>query len=292
VIDDLSSGREGNLEAVRDRIVFTRGDVTDEEAARACVEECEAIFHLAAIPSVVRSMEKPLRSHRANTRATLLLLEAARRHGVRRFVYASSSSVYGCNPVLPKQEEQREEPLSPYAAQKLLGEHYLRIYAQLYGLQTVTLRFFNVFGPRQDPSSPYSGVISIFMARLLSGRAPEIQGTGEQSRDFTYVANVVDALVKAAERDLPAGDVINVATARRITVNELAERLRRLTGGPEPVHVAERPGDVPHSLADIERARERLGYRPLIELDEGLERTLSWFRDQGLEQLKEHPRNG
>ncbi|MEW6745591.1 MAG: SDR family oxidoreductase [Planctomycetota bacterium] len=292
ILDDLSSGREANLVSVRDAVDLQVGNVADLEVTKRAVEGRDLVFHLAAIPSVTRSVDDPFGCHRANTLGTLNVLEASRRARVARVVYASSSSVYGDSPTLPKHESMREDPLSPYAAQKLLGEHYCGIYARLHGLSTVALRFFNVFGPRQDPASPYSGVISIFARRLLEGEPPEVHGTGEQSRDFVYVGNVVDALTRAALRDLPAGMTINVASGRRITVNELVTRLRKLTGGPAPIHGAPRPGDVSHSLADISRARELLGYTAAVDLDQGLERTLAWLRKAVPQQRKESGRHG
>jgi UDP-N-acetylglucosamine/UDP-N-acetyl-alpha-D-glucosaminouronate 4-epimerase len=250
--------------------------------ARRATGGIEAILHEAAIPSVSRSVQDPVLSHRGNATATLVLLTAARDQGVRRVVYAGSSSVYGNSPRLPKREDMPTRPLSPYAVGKLAGEHYLRIFGSLYGLQTLTLRYFNVFGPRQSASSPYSGVIGLFTAALLAGKRPVIYGDGSQSRDFTYVANVVDANLRALRAPTAEGAAINIATARRVTLNRLVAVLGRLTGRRmEARHRAPRPGDVKHSLADITLARKTLGYRPLVDFETGLRQTVEWYRSAG-----------
>jgi UDP-glucose 4-epimerase len=239
----------------------------------------EAVFHEAAIPSVTRSVQDPMASHRGNATATLSVLTAARDAGVRRVVYAGSSSVYGDSKRLPKREDMETRPLSPYAVGKLTGEHYLRIFASLYGLETLTLRYFNVFGPRQNAGSPYSGVISLFTAALLASRRPVIYGDGTQSRDFTYVANVVDANLRALAVPAAAGEVMNVATGRRVTLNRLLATLGRLTGRSlRARYLPPRPGDVRHSLADITLARRKLGYRPRVDFEAGLRETVDWYR--------------
>jgi nucleoside-diphosphate-sugar epimerase len=237
------------------------------------------VLHQAAIPSVPRSVDDPITSNDANITATLKLLVAARDAGVKRFVYAGSSSAYGDTPTLPKREDMAPRPLSPYALQKLVGEQYCRLFTELYGFPTVTTRYFNVFGPRQDPGSPYSGVISLFATALLHDRQPIIYGNGEQTRDFTYVANVVDGVLRACEGPNAAGEVINVATGRRISLNDLLSVMNRIVGSnARAVHREARPGDVKDSQADISKAKALLGYAPIIGLEEGLERTLEWCR--------------
>jgi UDP-glucose 4-epimerase len=237
------------------------------------------VLHQAAIPSVPRSVTDPITSNRANIDATLNVLVAARDAGVRRVVYAGSSSAYGDMPTLPKREDMPTDPLSPYALQKLVGEQYLRLFTRLYGLETVTIRYFNVFGPRQDPSSAYSGVISLFAMRMLEGRAPTIQGDGGQTRDFTYVANVVDGVLRACTAPRASGEVINVAVGGRISINELCARMASVLGSTvQPEYTPPRAGDVRDSQADITRAREILGYEPIVSFEEGLRRTLEWYK--------------
>jgi nucleoside-diphosphate-sugar epimerase len=229
---------------------------------------------------VARSVGDPLRSHRANGTATLTMLLAARDAGARRFIYASSSSVYGDTPTLPKRETMTPNPLSPYAAEKLSGEHYLRIFHRLFGLETLSLRYFNIFGPRQDPSSPYSGVISRFATALIKGQTPVIFGDGRQSRDFTYVDNVVDANLRALAARKLEGDAVNIATGHRVTLRALLAKMARTLGGSfRARHEASRAGDVRHSLADVSKARRLLGYRPRFGLDEGLEKTMAWYKE-------------
>jgi nucleoside-diphosphate-sugar epimerase len=278
VVDSLITGHRRNL-AHLPSVEFMEGDLADLDVARRAMEGgVQYVLHQAAIPSVPRSVEDPIASHRANVDATLNVLVAARDAWVRRVVYAGSSSAYGDTPTLPKREDMPTDPLSPYALQKLVGEQYLRLFTTLYGLETVTIRYFNVFGPRQDPSSPYSGVISLFATALLDGRAPTICGDGEQTRDFTYVANVVDGVLRACTADA-SGQVINVATGGRIRINELARAMAAALGQTtSPEHVAARAGDVRDSQADITRARTLLGYEPTVSFEEGLRRTLEWYR--------------
>ncbi len=280
VIDDLSTGHPENLEEIGGQIDFVRARLSDTDALRRALEGVELVFHEAAIPSVPRSVEDPQATHEASVDGTFKLLVAAREAKVRRLVYAASSSAYGDQPTLPKHEEMRPEPLSPYAAAKLVGEYYCQVWSRVYNFETVCLRYFNVFGPRQDPSSQYSGVISRFIATLSSGEQPVIFGDGEQSRDFTYVANVVDANLRAAETVSGVGRVINVANGERITLNELLDTLKRITDQPDvrADYRAARVGDVKHSLADITRAREMLGYEPRVGLEEGLRRTIEWWK--------------
>ena len=244
---------------------LSTGDLADLDTARRAVEGADFVLHQAAIPSVPRSVQDPLTSHRANIDATLNLLIAARDARVKRVVYAGSSSAYGDTPTLPKSETMPTAPLSPYALQKLVGEQYCQMFTRLYGLETVTIRYFNVFGPRQDPSSPYSGVISLFISALCEGRPPVIYGDGEQTRDFTYVANVVDGVLRACLAHGVSGEVINVATGGRVSINQLFRSVRDLVGGRvDPVYSSARAGDVRDSQADIEKAKRLLGYQPQV----------------------------
>lgn len=277
VVDNLITGRRENLADLP--VEFVQGDLADIDVARAAVAGIDFVLHQAAIPSVPRSVADPLTSHRANIEATLNVLVASREAGVKRVVYAASSSAYGDTPTLPKREDMPPNPLSPYALQKLVGEQYGQLFARLYGFDFVATRYFNVFGPRQDPSSPYSGVISLFITALAEGRAPTIYGDGEQSRDFTYVANVVDGVLRACHAPGVKGEVINVATSGRITLNELFATLRTLLGADvTPVYAEARAGDVRHSQADISKAARLLGYRPTVDFEEGLTRTVAWYR--------------
>jgi len=241
----------------------------------------ELVFHAAAIPSVPRSVENPRRTHIATVESTFSLLLAARENKVRRLVYAASSSAYGDQPTLPKVETMLPDPLSPYAVAKLVGEHYCQVFTRVYGLETLSLRYFNVFGPRQDPSSTYSGVVSRFISDLLRGKRPTIYGDGEQSRDFTYIDNVVDANLKAAQTTKGIGQVLNIANGERITLNQLLNELKSLTGRTEVVadYREPRAGDVKHSLADITRARELLGFEPRVDLRSGLQFTIDWWKN-------------
>lgn len=280
VIDDLSTGYRENLEEIGGDIDFQQASLADEKALRRALEDVELIFHEAAIPSVPRSVKNPVETHVACVDATFSLLNAARLSGVRRIVYAASSSAYGDQPTLPKQEEMRPDPLSPYAVAKLVGEYYCQVFTRAYNLETVCLRYFNVFGPRQDPSSEYSGVISRFTSALLSGERPIIYGDGEQSRDFTYIADVVAANMRAAETIAGVGQVINFARGERVTLNQLLDILKSITGRADiqAEYREPRAGDVRHSLADITRAREMLGYEPQTGLEEGLRRTIDWWK--------------
>jgi nucleoside-diphosphate-sugar epimerase len=279
VIDDLSTGYRENLESIKGEVDFVQGSLADEQALRKAIEGVELVFHEAAIPSVPRSVEDPRRTHIASVESTFSLLLAARDNKVRRIVYAASSSAYGDQPTLPKVENMLPEPRSPYAVAKLVGEHYCQVFTRVYGLETISLRYFNVFGPRQDPSSEYSGVISRFVGALLGGGQPVIYGDGEQSRDFTYIDNVVDANLKAAESAKGIGEVINIANGEQITLNQLLAELKLLTGKSDVVadYRAPRAGDVKHSLADITRARTFLGFDPQVDLRTGLQRTIEWW---------------
>ena len=281
VLDNFFSGRRDNLVSVRGDVEILRGDCADPAAAKRAVRAVEMVYHEAAVPSVPRSVKDPVLSHRANATATLTMLVAARDAGVRRFVYAGSSSVYGDQAGRAKREDMTPRPLSPYAVGKLMGEHYLRVFARLYGLETLTLRYFNVFGPRQDPGSPYSGVISRFATTLLEGGAPLIYGDGGQSRDFTYVANVVDGNLRALRARGLKGQSVNLATGHRVTLKQLLRAIAREAGHPAVArHVAPRAGDIRHSLADIRQARALLGYRPKVRFEDGLRLTVDWYRQQ------------
>lgn len=282
-IDNLITGKRENLAGL-EAMEFVEGDLTDpQDCARAC-DGVEVVFHEAALASVPRSVADPASTNLHCVTATMNLLVAARAAGVRRVVYAGSSSAYGDTPVLPKHESMLPNPISPYAVAKLAGEHYMRAFARVYGLETVVLRYFNVFGPFQDPTSHYSGVLAIFCRRMIAGEQPTIFGDGEQSRDFTYIDNVVHANLLAA--DAPAakvvGQMMNIATGSQITLNETFRILRELTGYTgDPAYGPLRTGDVRDSLADIRLAGELLGYRPTVDFREGLRRTVEWYRNGG-----------
>lgn len=280
IIDDLSTGHRENVEELPGDIEFIEGSVADIELMNRALQGAEVVFHEAAIPSVPRSVENPAQSHLASVDGTFNLLLAARDQNVRRVVYAASSSAYGDQPSLPKVEDMAPDPLSPYAVAKLVGEYYCQVFTRVYGLETVSLRYFNVFGPRQDPGSQYSGVVSRFIASLCSNETPVIFGDGEQSRDFTYIDNVVNANLKAATSTQGVGKVLNVAIGDRITLNQLLTELKDLLGKQDvqPEYRESRVGDVRHSLADTTRARELLGYEPTVELREGLKRTIDWWQ--------------
>lgn len=276
VVDNLSTGRRSNLARWEGRFDWMEGDLADFSVCRRAVEGVDCVLHQAAIPSVPRSVKEPLDSHASGPTAALNMLEASRLAGVRRFVFAASSSAYGDAPESPKREDLPPRPLSPYAAGKLAGEHYVRVYAQTMGLDGVSLRYFNVFGPRQDPSNPYSGVISLFIKAMSEGRRPILYGDGEQTRDFTYAANAVAANLAALRYPSPlGGDVYNVGTCHGVRLLDLIASLNRILGtNLEPEFQPARAGDVRHSLADLDRIRRTLGYQPLVSLDEGLKRTV------------------
>jgi nucleoside-diphosphate-sugar epimerase len=278
VADSLITGKRSNLDHIKG-LEFLEGDLADVDFAQRAVSGVEYVLHQAAIPSVPRSVKDPITSNRANVDATLNVLVAARDAGVRRLVFAGSSSAYGNTPTLPKREDMPDNPLSPYALQKVVGEQYLQMFTRLYGLETVSIRYFNVFGPRQDPSSPYSGVISVFATALLENRSPMIYGDGEQTRDFTYVANVVDGVLRACEADEASGEVINVATGGRISLNHLFRTMKDLVhGNVDPTYSETRSGDVKDSQADITKAKRILGYQPIVSFEEGLKHTIEWYR--------------
>ena len=278
VIDNLSSGRRENLADVSKDVELIEADIRDAAALAAALDGIELVFHEAAVPSVPRSLADPIGSHDANATGTLELLHAAKRAGVRRIVYAASSSAYGDAPTLPKVETMRPMPLSPYAVSKLAGEHYCQVFAGAYGLETVCLRYFNVFGPHQDPKSEYAAVIPRFVTAALRGQAVTIYGDGTQSRDFCFIDNTVEANLAAASAPGVSGGVFNVACGTAINLNDVVKLVGEIVGHAVPVTYAPgRVGDVRHSLADITAARERLGYRGGISFVEGLKRTVAWY---------------
>ncbi|MEE3202699.1 MAG: SDR family oxidoreductase [Acidobacteriota bacterium] len=282
VVDDLSTGFLENLTA-NPNVEFVEADLAEPGVASAAVDGIEWVVHLAAIPSVPRSVREPARTHRANVEATQALLLAARDANVRRVVQASSSSVYGESETLPKHEEMHPSPLSPYALHKLIAEQYAALYTRLYGLETVSLRFFNVFGPRQSPASQYSGVISLFTAALLEGRSPTIYGDGEQTRDFTYVSDVAEGILLSLSAPEASGRAINLARGGRTSVNSLYAMVQRATGVErEALYKEPRTGDIRDSQADISLARKLLGFEPSVAVEDGLRRTVEWQRSNGL----------
>ncbi len=280
VLDNFSTGHRENLAAIAAQIELVEGDIRDFPAVCQAVRSCDVIFHEAALCSVARSVEKPQDTNAVNIDGTLNVLLAARDEGVKRVVCASSSSVYGDTPALPKKETQTPAPASPYAVTKLTGELYCRTFFQLFGLETFSLRYFNVFGPRQDPNSQYSAVIPRFISALLKGKPPVIEGDGQQSRDFSYIDNVVEANLLAMKAQAGFGDAFNVACGRSMTVLQLADHLTQLLGvAIQPVHVQPRSGDVRHSLADISKAESILSYRPRVDSITGLKYTVDWYRN-------------
>lgn len=279
-IDNLSTGSIANIEAIKTQIDFRQADVLDLAAITSACQGVDYVFHEAAIPSVPKSVEDPIGTNGPNLTGTLNVLEAARKAGVKRVLYAASSAAYGDDPALPKTEVMLPGPISPYAVQKLAGEHYLASYTRVYGLETVSLRYFNIFGPRQDPSSQYSGVLARFISQMLAGQTPTVFGDGSTSRDFTYVDNVVSANLLAAKSTASvAGKVFNVATGRRVTLLEAYEEVKRITGYAGTVNLApEREGDIKHSVADISLAQQTFGYKVVADFAQGLEHTIAWCR--------------
>src|SRR6201987_291340 len=284
-IDNLSTGKRENIAEILDRIDFREADLLDIEAKRKPCAGVDCVFHEAAIPSVPKSVKDPLGSNQANVDGTVNVLIAARDAKAKRVVYAASSSAYGDTPTFPKHEEMKPDPISPYAVAKLASEQYMISFYRCYGLETVCLRYFNIFGPRQDPSSPYSGGLAKFTTQMLRGEPPTINGDGEQSRDFTYIDNAVDAnlLACTAPAQKAAGEMFNVATGRRVTLNETFKALQGLTSYKgQPTYGPERGGDIKHSLADIAKAEVGLGYKPKVDFEEGLRRTVEWYREAGV----------
>jgi nucleoside-diphosphate-sugar epimerase len=276
IVDNFSSGKEANL---RPGAEVIKGDLADDGVAARAVAGCDYVLHQAAVPSVPKSVKDPLGTHRANVEATIKLLVAARDANVKRLVFAGSSSTYGNSPTLPKREDMKPAPITPYAMQKHMGEQYCQLFTSLYGLETVTTRYFNVFGPRQAPDSPYSGVISLFIKAVLAGQAPVVHGDGRQTRDFTYVTNVVDGVLRAASAEKVSGEVINIATGGRISLLELVRTIQLILGSQvAPTFTDAREGDVKDSQADIFKARRMLGYEPSVPFEEGLRHTVAWFK--------------
>lgn len=279
VIDNLLTGHEKNLDEVRDCVEFHNADIRDFAAIAPLMKGADTVFHLAAIPSVPRSIHEPVPSHEVNIDGTFNVFRAAAESGVRRIVYAASSSAYGDTPTLPKTESMRPQPKSPYAAQKLMGEYYASVFHSCFGIETVSLRFFNVYGPRQDPSSPYSGVLSLFMKHLLARTAPAIFGDGEQTRDFTYVEDVAGLCYKASQAEGVAGKMYNAGNGGRFSLNLIWDLLQKIEGVRiPPTFGPPRPGDVRDSMADTASAVAELGHAPQFTIEEGLKRTLEWYR--------------
>lgn len=280
VLDNFTTGKMENIFHLMEQIELITGSLTDAEIVKRAVQSVDIVFHQGAIPSVARSVEDPLATHQANATGTLLLLLAARDAKVKRIVFASSSSVYGDTPTLPKREDMPPNPQSPYALSKLFGEYLCRLFWQLYGLETVILRYFNIFGPRQDPTSQYAAVIPRFITALLRGERPIIYGDGEQTRDFTFVENCLQANLLAATAEGVNGEVFNIGAGRQTSINQLFQLIRSLIGTTrvEPIYAPPRRGDVRHSLADIAKAQSLLGYCPSISLEEGLKHTIEWFK--------------
>ncbi|MFO0627779.1 MAG: SDR family oxidoreductase [Polyangiales bacterium] len=280
VIDNFSTGRRSNLEHNLGRIELVEGDIADPEACARAMHGVDTVFHEAAIPSVARSVRDPVASNQANVSGTVMVLDQARKAGVRKLVYAASSSAYGDTPTLPKVETMTPAPLSPYAVSKLTGEHYVSVFGRLYGFETVSLRYFNVFGPRQDPASEYAAVIPKFVTTILDGGAPTVHGDGEQTRDFCFIENTVSANLLAAKATT-RGEVVNVACGARISLNELLRRINALLGTDVKANYGPgRAGDVRDSLADISAAKKLLGYEILFDVQAGLEKTVRWFQAQ------------
>jgi len=280
ILDNFSTGKHDNLSAVRDHVDVIEGDIRDLEVCRSAAAGAAYVFHLAALASVPLSIEDPLQTDAVNVRGTLNVLWAAKEAGAKKFVFASSTSVYGDHPGLPKREEMTGMPLSPYALSKWVGESYCRVFYPVYGVPTVCLRYFNVYGPRQDPRSQYAAAVPLFIVKMLAGERPVIFGDGEQTRDFVYVGDVAAANILAAETTGGAGDVFNIASAESLSVNALVRTINGILGtGLEPVYTPPRPGDIRHSAADIGKARSVLNYHPRFDFRRGLEQTIAWYRD-------------
>ncbi len=279
IVDNFATGRRENIADLLDRVTLVEGSICDLPVLAEAFDGADFVLHQAALPSVQRSVEAPLDANEINVTGTLKVLETAKNTGVKRVVFAASSSAYGNQPTLPKVETMLPDPLSPYAASKLAGESYCKVFYECYGLQTVCLRYFNIFGPRQDPNSQYSAVVPIFITKLMAGERPTIFGDGEQSRDFTYVANAVRANMLACTAPDAPGSIVNVGCDARFSLNAMIQKLNEIMGtNIEPIYAEERPGDVKHSHAAVDKAREKLGYEPIVDFDEGLRRTVEWYR--------------
>ena len=280
VIDNLLTGKKNNLADIIDKIEFIEADMGDEQKARIAMKGIDVVLHEGALPSVPKSVDNPAATHKHCVDATFTLLLAARDAGIKRFVYAASSSAYGDTPTLPKIETMTANPLSPYAAAKLFGEYYCSVFYKVWGLETISLRYFNVFGPYQDPTSQYAAAIPAFVTLILKDKSPTIYGDGEQSRDFTYIDTVVDANLLAARVKRTAGEVINIACGQAVTINQIIGMINKLVGkNVKPIYAPSRAGDVKHSLADITLARKTIGFNPAISFQQGLEKAIGWYRD-------------
>lgn len=278
VIDNLLTGKKSNLDDIIDRVEFVEGDMGDYETACRVLEDIDVILHQGALPSVPKSVDNPAATHRHCVDATFNMLLAARDCSVRKFVYAASSSAYGDSPTMPKVETMPTDPLSPYAAAKLFGEYYCSVFSKVFGLDTVALRYFNVFGPFQDPTSQYAAAIPAFVTAILKDTPPTVYGDGEQSRDFTYIDNVVEANLRAAESEGTNGEVVNIACGDAITVNQIIDMINDILGkNIQPEYTSPRPGDVKHSLADITKAGKLIGYKPVVEFKDGLKKAIDWY---------------
>ena len=280
VVDNLLTGKKGNLADIIDKVEFIQADMGDEDVARSAMKDIDFCLHQGALPSVPRSVDNPAATHQHCLNATFTLLLAARDAGVKRFVYASSSSAYGDTPTLPKIETMQPQPLSPYAAAKLAGEYYAKVFYEVFGLETISLRYFNVFGPHQDPTSQYAAAIPAFVTAILKDERPTVFGDGLQSRDFTYVDNVVEANLLAAKAKKTSGEVINIACGQAVTVNETIDTINGLAGkNIKPIYTDPGPGDVKHSLADITLAEKLIGFKPKVSFREGLQKAIGWYRE-------------
>jgi len=280
VVDNLLTGKRSNLNDISDDIEFIEADMGDEEVARTSMKDIDVCLHQGALPSVPRSVDDPALTHKHCLDATFTLLLAARDAGIKRFVYAASSSAYGDTPTLPKIETMLTRPLSPYAAAKLAGEYYCSVFYSVFGLETVSLRYFNVFGPHQDPTSQYAAAIPAFVTAVLKDQSPTVYGDGEQSRDFTFVDNVVEANLLAARAEHTAGQAVNIACGQAVTVNQVIDMINSAVGKKvKPIYAESRPGDVKHSLADISLAEEVIGYKPVVQFEDGLKLAIEWYRE-------------
>ena len=280
VVDNLLTGKKDNLAPILDKIEFIQADIGDEDVARSATKGIDVVLHQAALPSVPKSVDNPAATHKHCVDATFMVLLAARDSKVKRVVYAGSSSAYGDTPTSPKIETIRPEPLSPYAVAKLVGEYYCSVFYSVFGLETVSLRYFNVFGPNQDPTSQYAAAIPAFVTSILKGQPPTIYGDGEQSRDFTYVDNVVDANLLAAGAKKTTGEVVNIACGKAVTVNEIIRMINSITGkSVKPEYAPARPGDVKHSLADITAAKKLINYQPKVSFEQGLKIAIDWYKN-------------
>jgi UDP-glucose 4-epimerase len=280
VVDNLLTGKKSNLACFIDKIEFIEADMGSDTVARSAMKDIDVVLHQGALPSVPRSVDDPAATHKHCVDATFTLLLAARDAGIKRFVYASSSSAYGDTPTLPKVETMAPQPLSPYAVGKLVGEYYAKVFYEVFGLETISLRYFNVFGPYQDPTSQYAAAIPAFVTAILKDQPPTIYGDGEQSRDFTYVDNVVEANLLAARAKQTKGEVINIACGESVTVNEIIDMINEILGkSVVPIYAPTRPGDVKHSLADISLAKKLIGFEPKVSFREGLQKAIEWYRE-------------